>query len=135
MSEHDTSGRAQDEEVRVELGKHVLDKGILDRDGLRCGKVDDIVLDVPDDGSAPTVVALVTGPLAFSRTVGGWATRIARLGYRLVRLRRPEPVEVAWDHVAAIDVVVHLDCDSEGTPLQALPDAARRIVDALPGAG
>ena len=123
------------DEARVQLGKHVLDKGLLDRDGLRCGKVDDLVFDVPADGSAPTVVALVTGPLAFSRTVGGWATRLARIGYRLVGLRRPEPVEVEWDHISAVDVVVHLDLDSEQTPLQALPDAARRIVDALPGSG
>ena len=123
------------EDTRVELGKHVLDKGILDRDGLRCGKVDDVVFDLPGDGSAPTVVAIVTGPLAFSRTVGKWAVRIARIGYRLVGLRGPEPVEVGWDRIAAIDVVVHLDCDSEQTSLQALPDAARRIVDALPGSG
>lgn len=121
--------------ARMQLGKHVLDKGILDRDGLRCGKVDDVVLEVPDDGSAPTVLALVTGPLAFTRTVGGWATRYARMAYRLVGLREPEPVEVEWDHIAAIDVVVHLDCDSEQTPLQAVPDAARRIVEAIPGSG
>ena len=123
------------ERPRVQVGKHVLDKGILDRDGLRCGKVDDVVFDIPDGGSPPTVVAFVTGPLAFSRTVGGWAMRLARIGYRLMGLREPAPVEVEWERIAAIDVVVHLDCDSEGTPLQAVPDAARRIVDALPGSG
>lgn len=123
------------DEGRVQLGKHVLDKGILDRDGLRCGKVDDVVLELAEDGSPPVVVAFVAGPLAFSRTVGGWATRVARLAYRLVGVRDPAPVEVTWDRIRAIDVVVHLDCDSEGTRLQALPDATRRIVETLPGSG
>lgn len=123
------------EEPRVQLGKHVLDKGILDRDGLRCGVVDDLVVELPDDGSVPTVVALVTGPLAFARTVGRCATWLARICYRILGVPDPHPVEVGWDHITAIDVVVHLDCDSEHTPLQSLADAARRIIKAIPGSG
>ncbi len=123
------------DDARLQLGKHVLDKGILDRDGLRCGKVDDLVVEVPDDGSDPYLVALVTGPQAFSRTVGRPLAWAARTVYRLLGVERPEPVEVEWEHVAAIDVAVHLDFDSEHTPLQAVADAARRIVEKIPGAG
>jgi sporulation protein YlmC with PRC-barrel domain len=126
---------SEDEPPLVQLGKHVLDKGILDRDGLRCGKVDDLVLELSDDGSGPAVVALVTGPTAFARTVGPRATWLARLCYRVIGVRDIGPVEVAWDHVAAIDVLVHLDCDSERTRLQSAADAARRIIDLLPGSG
>ncbi len=120
-------------EQRVALGKHVLDKGILDRNGLRCGKVDDLVLDVPDDGSPPVVVALVTGPLAFANTLGGLARRLARGLYHLAGVGDPRPVEVAWRHVRAIDVVVHLDVDAHDTGINALADAARhRFFDRIP---
>jgi len=119
---------------RVELGKHVLDKEIVDADGLRCGKVDDLVLDVPDDGSGPTVRAILTGPLAFAGTLGAPAVRVARVLYRLVGLRAPKPVEIAWDHVAAIDVVVHLDLHTADTEVQTIADHARRLVARVPGA-
>ena len=122
------------DEPRMQLGKHVLDKGVLDRDGLRCGKVDDLLVEVPDDGSPPYLVALVTGPTAFSHTVGRPAVWMARTLYRLLGLRDPHPVQVPWEQVASIDVVVRLAVDSEGTPLQAFPDAVRRLVARVPGA-
>lgn len=119
---------------RVELGKHVLDKEIVDADGLRCGKVDDIVLEVPDDGSPPVVASIVTGPLAFAETVGAPAVLVARLVHRLLGVRAPRPVDIGWRDVAMIDVVVHLDVHSAGTELQTVPDHARRLVARIPGA-
>ena len=123
------------DEPRMQLGKHVLDKGILDRDGLRCGNVDDLLIEIPDDGSPPYITAIVTGPTAFARTMGRAAVRVARALHRLLGVRDARPVHVPWDDVEAVDVVVHLRIDSEHTPLQALPDAVRRLVERVPGAG
>ncbi len=58
----------------IDLGMELLDHQLMDRDGMACGKVDDVELEVADDG-ALYAVALVSGP-------GAWAERMAwrRLG-------------------------------------------------------
>lgn len=119
---------------RIELGKHVVDKGLLDRDNMRCGKVDDLVLEVCDaqPGRPPRVAALVTGPTAFARTAGAPLLAAARLIYRLFGITDPRPVEVAWAHIRQIDALVRLDIP--GDPIKALPNAVRdRLMRRLPG--
>lgn len=119
---------------RIELGKQVLDKGLLDRDGRRCGKADDLVLEL-EPGREPELVALVSGPLAFAQTVGRpWRAAAAAL-HRLLGVADPHPVEIRWSAVEAIDVVVRLSVSRQESGLDALPDAVRRrIVARLPGA-
>jgi hypothetical protein len=117
----------------MELGKHVLDKELLDRSRLRCGKVDDVVLEFPEEDARPIVTALVAGPLALAHRVGRPAVWLARVWYRLIRLPDPRQVEIAWEQVSAIDVTVHLDIDSQATPLQGVARTARRIVSRVPG--
>jgi sporulation protein YlmC with PRC-barrel domain len=117
----------------MELGKHVLDKELLDRSRSRCGKVDDLVLEFPEENARPIVTALVVGPLALAHRVGRPAVWLARVWYRFVRVPDPQPIEIPWAHVSAIDVTVHLDMESEGIPLQLVARTARRIVSRIPG--
>ncbi len=120
---------------RLELGRDVMDKGVEDRGGGRCGKVDDLVLDVPDGGS-PTVVGLVTGPLAFAGTLGPRVRAIVRLVYRALGVRNPRPVEIPWSAVAQIDVVVHVDVDGRKLGVHRLGEAVgARFIGRLPGGG
>lgn len=122
---------------RIELGKHIVDKGLLDRSDLRCGKVDDLVLQFADDGSAaaPELVALVTGPKSFATTIGHGAGFLARLVYRMLGIADAQPVEVPWNHVRQIDVVIRLDVDAGHYGINALSDAvANRLFSHLPGA-
>jgi hypothetical protein len=112
-----------------------MDKGLLDRDDLRCGKVDDLILELPDDDPSrpPQLVALLTGPLAYAHTAGNTATRIARLIYRMLGVADPHPVEVPWAHVRQVDVMVRLDIDRDH--INTLGNAVRdRLFTHLPGA-
>lgn len=118
----------------MQLGKQVLDKTLLDIQGKRAGKVDDLLLDLPDDGTAPAVRAIVSGPLALVQSMPGWTHALARLLYRLLGLRDPRPVLIDWRAVTAIDVAVHLRADRDSAGLDVLADAvARRFTDHIPG--
>jgi hypothetical protein len=124
----------------MDLGKHVADKELLDRDGLRAGKVDDLLLEIGEpraDGAlpAPEVVAILCGPMALSADMPRPVRWLTRRIYRLLGVTNPQPVEVGWDHVTAIDVVVHLDLARGEMGVMALPDAVnRRYIGRLPGA-
>ncbi len=127
-------------EGQIDLGKHVLDKEVLDRRGLRAGKVDDLLLELPDAGQdgnvgAPRVAAIITGPMALSANMPGVVRWLARTIYRLLGLSDPKPVTIPWEKVTEIDVVVHLDVEREHERMTAVADAAnRRFIARLPGA-
>ncbi|MBX6341579.1 MAG: hypothetical protein IRY97_03905, partial [Thermomicrobiaceae bacterium] len=104
----------------MDLGKLVVDRELVDRDGRRCWKVDDLVLELPEPGARPRVVAIVTGPLALSADLPRPLPWLARQLYRLLGLKDPHPVEIPWSQVRAIDVVVHLAIDREAAGLTAL---------------
>ena len=123
----------------MELGKHIVDKELLDCQGLRGGKVDDIVLEIAEtaEGSLPPplVTALVSGPFAFSRNLPRPLQALGRALYRLFGVSDPRPVEIPWQRIRAVDVVVHVDIDREAAGLTVLQDAvARRLIERLPGA-
>ncbi len=126
--------------VYVDLGKHVADKSILDRNDRYVGKVDDLVLELSGAGEgtsdSPRVVAMVSGPLALARYLPGPFRALARALYRLVGLEHPGPIEIPWEDVAAIDVAVHADVERGELGALALADAVdRTIISRLPGAG
>jgi hypothetical protein len=122
----------------MELGKHVMDKALLDRTGRRAGTVDDLLLEVPDpaqpSAGLPRVAAIMAGPLAAARTMPGPAEWIARQFYRLLGVRDPRPVALPWSLATRIDVVVHVDLDRDTAGLTVLSDAvARQVIRHLPG--
>ncbi len=128
------------ERTYVDLGKHVLDRTILDRDDRPAGKADDIVLELaerPGGGPGPAeVVAIVTGPMALARNLPRPLAALARLAYRLLGLPDPRPVEIPWRRITSVDVVVHVDVAREELGLMALAEAVdRRFIGRLPGAG
>jgi sporulation protein YlmC with PRC-barrel domain len=123
----------------MDLGKHVVDKELLDKEGWRAGKVDDLVLEIPEpshEGSSlPEVVAIMTGPLALSQNLPRPVYWLARHLYHLLGLSDPRPVEIPWTKVTEIDVVVHVDIERDDVGLTAFADAVyRRFIARLPGA-
>ncbi len=123
----------------MELGKHVVDKAMLDCDGRRAGLVDDLLIKIvcrADGGfDEPQVVAIVSGPLALFGHAPAPLRRLARGIYRLLGLADPHPVEIPWHAITAIDVVVHLDVSRQAAGLTALADAVnRRFIGRIPGA-
>jgi sporulation protein YlmC with PRC-barrel domain len=122
----------------MELGVWVVDRGLIDRNGRRAGVVDDLIIELPEpcgtEPSLPRVVALQTGPMALSENLWLPLRSLARLIYRLLGLPDARPVEIGWEHVSAIDVVVHLDLTREEAGLEALAEAVRRrFIGRIPG--
>jgi sporulation protein YlmC with PRC-barrel domain len=122
----------------MDLGKHVVDKEILDCQGRRAGKVDDLLLEIGEPSEhglpAPAVVAMLSGPLALARNLPRPLCWLMRQVYRLLGVADPHPVEIPWERVSAIDVVVHTDIDRTAAGLTAVPDAVvRRVIGRLPG--
>jgi sporulation protein YlmC with PRC-barrel domain len=94
------------------LVRQVLDKQLDDKDGSKAGKVDDLLLELHDDGSLE-VVAILTGPNSAVSQLPGWVQGLTNwIRTAILQLKdRTEPVEVDWSHVTRIDVTVHLDLD------------------------
>ena len=124
----------------MDLGKHVVDKELLDRKGLRMGRVDDLVLEMGErlpDGSLPSpqVVSIVSGPMALEGITSRPTSWLARQMYRLLGLRNPRPIEIPWSDVTTIDVTVHVDVARDDSGAVALSKAVeRRYIGRLPGA-
>src|SRR4051794_40255886 len=103
----------------------VMDHALLDREGRRAGRVDDLLFEVRPAASAgaPPVIflrELVSGPLprALPRPLGA----LARIGYRALGLSDPRPAHVDWCHVKAIDALVHLDVQRDKAGLRAVDE-------------
>jgi hypothetical protein len=96
MSEGRPGGRVLDGRL------HLLDRQVLDVDGVPVGVVDDLELtgvdlDVPiaPDGPAPVVAALLFGPSLGTRIFGG-------------RPPRSRLVSIAWSQVADLGTAIRL---------------------------
>jgi sporulation protein YlmC with PRC-barrel domain len=117
------------------IGLHLLDRQILDRDGEPVGKVDDVELDLDDDGS-PYVAALLVGQQALGERIGGrlgaWIAGAAR---RLSPDYDRGPIRIPYDLVADVDSAVNLSVHREVLPEPALETWLRdHLIDRIPGA-
>lgn len=105
----------------------LLDEQILDSDGKRCGRVDDIEL----RGSPPRVSALLVGEALYPRRL---PKRLRKLARRLVG---PETwgsnaLRVPWEEVDRIDAALHLRRKAEEVGLGEGDDPERWMVRRLP---
>lgn len=118
--------------TQLQLGKHVLDKDVVDQNGRRLGKVDDLLLSL--DGDVPRVAGIITGPLAYARTLGPWAERAARLLYRLLGADDPQPHCLPWERVTSIGPTIQVALAAERSDVDLLADLVyRRLLRHLPG--
>jgi hypothetical protein len=82
----------------------LLDRLILDCDGLPMGMVDDLELTEPEEGGAPVITAILCGPTALGPRIGGHiGTWWLAIGRRLRPLDNPYPVRIPFDDVVALD--------------------------------
>ena len=117
----------------LDAGLDLLDRHVVDRDGTSVGKVDDLELHIRDDGP-PRVVALLLGPQAQGRRVGGVVGRwMVGVGSRLSG--RDEPYRIPVALVDEFGVSVRLKVAAGE-----LPQAGRlerwlrdHVVDRIPG--
>ena len=105
----------------------LLDEQILDCDGKRCGRVDDVEL----QGSPPRITALLVGEGLYPRRVPKLLRGLAR------KLAGPErwgsnALRVPWEKVDEIDATLHLRCKGEEMGLGEGDDPERWMVRRLP---
>jgi sporulation protein YlmC with PRC-barrel domain len=110
----------------LDLALAVLDHQLLDRDGRRCGNVDDVAIE-GGPGESAWVVALYAGPGAW-RGRGGWLGRLAAW------VGRGKVVRIPWEEVAAVESHVELKKAASEYGLGRGDDRARPWIERLPGA-
>jgi sporulation protein YlmC with PRC-barrel domain len=119
------------------LGFDLLDRQIVDFTGALIGKVDDLELTVDEQGN-PHVSALLVGPQALGRRMGGRLGRwISGVAGRLHPAENPDPLRIGWDLVAnnpRTDCVVKLSVRRELFTEPALEQWLRtHVIDRIPG--
>jgi sporulation protein YlmC with PRC-barrel domain len=121
----------------LEAALQLLDRQLVDKDGRLAGKVDDLELTFPDGGGPPLVTAILAGPGALSRRVGGrlgaWLEAVAN------RLREGDdrrPARVPFSAVTEIGSAIRLRVAKAELETDRLEAWTRdRIIGKLPGAG
>ena len=111
--------------TEIDLGLGILDHQLVDSEGRRCGKVDDLELEGVRDGS-PRVVAILSGPPA-------WQGR-GLLGRLAAALASGRAVHIPWEDVAEVSAAVELRRTAEELGLGRGDDRALRLVERVPGA-
>ena len=109
----------------VDLGLNVFDHQLLDSEGRRCGKVDDLALE-GGPGEELEVVAILCGP-------GVWRGRAGVLGRIAAWLGGGGRVRVPWSEVAEINSHVKLRKRAEELGLGRGDDRLRPYIEKIPG--
>jgi sporulation protein YlmC with PRC-barrel domain len=118
----------------LDAGLQLLDRQIVDVNGRMAGKVDDLQLEFPDEPrTPPRVAALMTGPSALSRRIGGrLGSWIDGVYGRLAE--EPGPAEISFGVVKRIDNHVELAVPRDDLGIMGLEDWVRtRVVSRIPG--
>ncbi|HEY1488940.1 MAG TPA: hypothetical protein VGF84_22725 [Micromonosporaceae bacterium] len=123
---------------RFSLMELLIDRQIIDVDGLQSGKVDDVEFDAPDDGGPPVLTAILTGPLALGPRIGGrlgewWAA----VGRRLRPNDDPNPNRIPITQVEHLDrTELKLRISRDRLDADRLRDWTRdHLIGPIPGSG
>jgi sporulation protein YlmC with PRC-barrel domain len=107
--------------AKVHIGKDVLDHQLLDKDGRRCGNVDDLAIEENE------VVAIWSGP-------GTWPQRAGRLGRLAGWIGGSRRIRIPWDEVEKVDSAVHLKRAAPDYGLGRGDDRLEPYLRKIPGA-
>jgi sporulation protein YlmC with PRC-barrel domain len=118
-------------------GLDLLDHQIVDPDGRMAGKVDDLELDVPDDGGPPVVTTILSGLGALAGQLGGDAGRgLARIEARLTGADEGTTGQVSFRLVTRVDEHIEVAVSREELPSNRAERWARDVVVShVPGSG
>ena len=113
--------------VEIDIGLQVLDRQLLDKNGRRCGNVDDLAIE-GGAGEEAEVVAILVGP-------GYWPQRAGFLGRMAAWIGGGRRVRVDWKDVEKIDSAVELKREATELGLGRGDDRLRPYLEKIPGAG
>jgi sporulation protein YlmC with PRC-barrel domain len=109
----------------IDLGLNLLDHQLLDAEGRRCGKVDDIALE-GRPGEGLEVVAILCGP-------GVWRARAGWIGRIAAWLGGGGRVRVPWEDVDGVGSHVKLRKRAQELGLGRGDDRLRPYLEKIPG--
>jgi sporulation protein YlmC with PRC-barrel domain len=109
----------------LDLALAILDHQLLDRDGRRCGKVDDLAIEGGPSEDAE-VVAILSGPDV-------WRGRSGFLGRVAAWLGRGGRVRIPWEEVAAVESDVRLKKRASDYGLGRGDERVRPLIARIPG--
>jgi sporulation protein YlmC with PRC-barrel domain len=113
-------------EDEFDIGFRLLDEELIDSDGRRCGKVDDVDL-AGKPGEQVTIAAILVGPGAYVPRLPG---RLRGVGERLAGKRT---IRVPWEEVEEVEATVRLKRQARDLGLGEGDRSARRMVAWIPG--
>lgn len=117
----------------LDVGLHLFDRQLVDKDGRLSGKVDDLELTFPDDGGPPAVTAILAGPGVLAHRMAGRTGRwIESVRWRLGGLSSPP--RIAFGVIKRIGPAVELAVSRDELAVMASERWATRIVGRIPGA-
>jgi hypothetical protein len=109
----------------IDLGLNLLDHQLLDAEGRRCGKVDDLALE-GGPGEELELVAILSGP-------GVWRARARFVGRAAAWLGGGGRVRISWDDVAEVGSHVKLGKRADELGLGRGDDRVRPYLEKIPG--
>jgi sporulation protein YlmC with PRC-barrel domain len=120
----------------MNLSRRILSEGLLDSEGDRCGRVDDLVVDARFDRPA-RVTAIVSGGGVKGQLLGRRAHQISIWLHRFLGMAPPiEPVVIPWRMVRSIGANIKLNSKTSALGLDRLNRAvAERFIGRIPGSG
>ena len=120
----------------LEAGLHLLDRQLVDRDGRLAGKVDDLELELPQGGGPPLVTAILAGPGALGRRIGGRLGALVEAAANRLRDGESRPARVSFGVVKRIGSAIELSVPRDELETNRLEAWARdHLIGHLPGAG
>jgi sporulation protein YlmC with PRC-barrel domain len=121
----------------LEAGLQLLDRQLVDRDGRLAGKVDDLELELPEGGGPPVVTAILAGPGALARRIGGrLGAGLEALASRLREGDDRRPARVSFAVVKRIGSAVEPSVPRAELGTNRLEAWTRdHLIAHLPGAG
>ena len=112
--------------TEIDIALKVLDHQILDCDGRRCGKVDDIDIE-GGPGEPARVTAILVGP-------GFWPQRAGWIGRVASWIGGSDRVRVPWEDVADVEAGVILRKTAQELGLGRGDERLRPWIEKVPGA-
>ena len=119
----------------VDAGLELLDRQMIDINERMAGNVDDLELTFSPDGGAPSVTAILAGPGALARRIGGRiGNTIARIHERLQESGIEGPARISFGTVTSVGSDVRLAVSRQDLEIYRFERWARdTIIAKIPG--
>lgn len=119
----------------MHLIRDVLDKKLFDRDNCRMGRVDGLIMRVPEHGQ-PRITHISIGGRPLAGRIGSRTATLSRKVAEHFGPKRIAPVLIPWKAVTTAGRDIHLDVDAEESGAMAWEKwIEKHIIGRIPGAG